>query len=247
MKYIKRKIRHLKKLRSLIRRHTDNIIFCWRKRPMRKLDFVKTTVKEKSGDVKKPKTYLIEISTMQLIIILGSVMLLLMPFVTTFNEFVTRVVEQVEIYKMLQDWVAPYHIKVVTGLLNLFGIESFSSIDRIHMAKLSETISVYISWNCIGWQSFILLIITAFIGLKGPFTITSKIEALLIGVLGTILMNIFRISLVALIAYYFGNMPAVIFHDYISTLIIIAWLISYWIFVHKAILHHKEITKVKAV
>jgi|GEM_PF-1183800 len=247
MKYIKRKIRHLKKLRSIIRRHTDNIIFCWRKRPMRKLDFVKTSVKEKSGEIKRPKTYLIEISTIQMIIILGSVMLLLMPFVTTFNEVVTKMVEQVEIYKMLQDWAAPYHIKVVTGLLNTIGIESFSSVDRIHMMKFGQPLSVFISWNCIGWQSFILLIITAFIGLKGPFTITSKVEALLIGILGTILMNIFRISLVALIAYYFGNMPAVIFHDYVSTLMIIAWLIVYWIFVHKIILHHKEMVKVRAV
>jgi exosortase/archaeosortase family protein len=214
---------------------------------MKKLDFTRIAVKEKDGDAKRPKTYLVEISTLQMIIILGSVMLLLLPFVTTFNEFVTRMVMKVEVYKMLQDWVAPYHIRVVTGLLNIIGIDSFASVDRIHMMKLGQPLSVFISWNCIGWQSFILLIITAFIGLKGPFTLASKIEVLLIGILGTILMNIFRISLVALIAYHFGSLPAIIFHDYISTLMIIAWLISYWIFVHKTILQHKELIKVKAV
>jgi len=245
MNYAKTKINQLKKLSRSIRRHTENIVFCWRKVPKEKLNFYHDANRlSKFGTPRE--NYLVEISTLQLIIILGSVILLLMPFVTTFNEFITKMVMQVHGYQMLQNWIAPYHIKVVTGLLNLIGINSFASVDRIHMMKDGNPLSVFISWNCIGWQSFILLLITAFIGLKGPFSITSKIEALVIGVLGTILMNIFRISLVAIIAYQFGSLPAVIFHDYVSTMMIIAWLIGYWFFVHKVILHPIELIKVKA-
>jgi hypothetical protein len=33
---------------------------------------------------------------------------------------------------------------------------------------------------------------------------------------------------VALVAYFFGRLPAVIFHDYGGTLIILVWLVVFW-------------------
>ncbi len=50
----------------------------------------------------------------------------------------------------------------------------------------------------------------------------------LIGILGTILVNLLRVTIVCLLAATVGRWPAVIFHDYAGTLMIIAWLFAFW-------------------
>jgi len=45
---------------------------------------------------------------------------------------------------------------------------------------------------------------------------------------------------VAVIAYFFGQLPAVIYHDYGSTVIILAWLFAYWWFCHGWLLEPLE-------
>ncbi len=203
-------------------------------------DFVATPEK----DASTKHTKYINLSTIQLIVIFACVILILMPFVTTFNEFITRIVMRIEAYKIIQNQIVPYEARVVTGFLQAIGIEAQASMTRINMMRGDTPIDVFISWNCIGWQSFVLLIITMFVGLKGPFTTASKIEVVLIGILGTILLGLFRISFIALIAYYFGELSAVIFHDYVSTIMIIIWLITFWIFAQQFLLHHIDFVKI---
>jgi exosortase/archaeosortase family protein len=53
---------------------------------------------------------------------------------------------------------------------------------------------------------------------------------IVIGVMGTLLVNIVRVTLVCLIAAWWGYVPAVLFHDYGGTLMIIGWLFAFWIF-----------------
>lgn len=186
------------------------------------------------------------LSTFQLMIVIACITFLLMPFVTTFNEFLAKIIMKVEIYKLLQEWVVPFQAKMITSLLRLMGITAQASMTNINMVHGETPVSIFINWNCIGWQSFILLLLSMFTGLKGPFTIQSKIETLLIGIMGTILVNVLRIALVSIIAYQFGQVPAVIFHDYVSTIMMIGWLIGYWIFSYKFILHHTDFVKVRA-
>jgi len=192
-------------------------------------------------------TKIISISTLQIIVIFLCVILIVMPFVSTFNEFITRIVMRIEAYKFIQNIIVPYEVKIVSGLLNAIGIESQSSLTRINMMKGNTPIDIFISWNCIGWQSFILFMLSAFVGLKGPFTVASKIEVIMVGIMGTLLINIFRISFIAIIAYYFGELSAVIFHDYVSTIMVIIWLITYWTFAHQFLLHHLDFVKIKAM
>ena len=42
---------------------------------------------------------------------------------------------------------------------------------------------------------------------------------MVVGFLGTFLVNLFRMASVAMISYFFGQLPAVIYHDYGSTII----------------------------
>jgi len=51
-------------------------------------------------------------------------------------------------------------------------------------------VDIRITWNCLGWQSFLLFFVSLLVGLKGPYTKISKLEAVIVGLLGTFLMNI---------------------------------------------------------
>jgi exosortase/archaeosortase family protein len=97
-------------------------------------------------------------------------------------------------------------------------------------------VKIYINWNCIGWQSFILLALTIVTGLQGPYTRRSKLITILIGLEGTFLVNIVRILIPTLLAYYMGYIPAIIFHDYMGTLLTLLWIGGFWSYSFRNIL-----------
>ncbi len=73
-------------------------------------------------------------------------------------------------------------------------------------------------------------------GLRGRYPLEARAQVVLIGVLGTIVMNLLRIGLVGLIAAAAGTVPALIAHDYGGTLLMIAWLFALWTFAHRWVL-----------
>lgn len=181
-----------------------------------------------------------EKSTFRLLFVVLSIALLLLPLVTTFNEFLTQVVMKIRLYRLIQNFIVPFEARMVTAVLRLVRIEAYPTPISVNIGK-PTTIGndVIISWNCIGWQSFILLLITLTTGLQGSYRLLSKIQTIIIGVLGTFLFNILRVSLVIIIAYQISSLAAIIFHDYLSTLIIIFWLFLFWWFVYTYVLERK--------
>lgn len=176
----------------------------------------------------------------RLILIMGAILLMILPFVTTFNEFLTRIVETTGLNAILEDWIVPFEARMIAVLLSIFGIPTQVSPSTLYLDKGGFFLPVYISWNCVGWQSFILYTATLITGLQGPFSRISKIESMVVGFLGTFLINLFRMASVAMVAFYFGQLPAVIYHDYGSTVIILAWLFAYWWFCHGWLLEPLE-------
>ena len=73
-----------------------------------------------------------------------------------------------------------------------------------------------------------LLAFTFVTGLQGPYKLRSKLMAVLIGLEGTFLINIIRILIPTLLAYRFGYLPAIIFHDYLGTLLTLLWMGVFW-------------------
>jgi exosortase/archaeosortase family protein len=57
----------------------------------------------------------------------------------------------------------------------------------------------------------------------------------LIGIAGTMLLNLMRVAAVAAIAATIGQTPAVLFHDYGGTILVVTWLFAFWIFVQRFI------------
>ena len=169
--------------------------------------------------------------TFKLLFAVLAIALLFLPLVTTFNEFLTRVVMEIKLYRLIQNFIVPFEVKMVIVVLRSLGIPSFPTLTSVNIGQ-TTTIgnNMTLSWNCIGWQSFVLLLITFATGLQGSYRLIGKIQTIIIGILGTFLINIARISFVIFIAYRLNPLAAVIFHDYFSTLLIILWLFFFWWF-----------------
>jgi len=93
-----------------------------------------------------------------------------------------------------------------------------------------------ISWNCIGWQSLVLLGVSFISGLRGHQPLEARVQVVMIGVAGTMLLNLLRVAAVAALAATWGQTVAVLFHDYGGTVLVVGWLFAFWMFVQRWIL-----------
>ena len=168
--------------------------------------------------------------TYQLILLLAAGLLLVLPFITTFNEFLTKAVMELHLDWILTNWVVPTEVRFISLILQPFGITTEVTDAALYLHKPGSIlpIPVYVSWNCVGWQSFILFGITVVTGLQGSIPRRRKLQVIALGLLGTFWMNLLRMAAVALVAYFFGRLPAVVFHDYGGTLMILIWLAAFW-------------------
>ena len=189
----------------------------------------------------QPKASRINVSkdtfiTLFLILVL---VLLFMPFLATFNDLLTRLVINLKGYWFIREVIVPFEVRMVAVVLATLGFEVAVTREYVILGN-SQPFFTEIVWNCIGWQSLLFFVITAFIGLQGDkYTNFSKFKALIIGAFGTFLVNILRIVAVVLVAYLFGQFPATIIHDYGSLLAVIVWLFVFWWFVYSFVLETK--------
>lgn len=163
-----------------------------------------------------------------------------LPFLSAFNDLLTRLVISLDYYKVIEDFIVPWEIRMVGVLLYPLGLKPIVAGDYLAIGGVSSPMLIEIAWNCIGWQSLLFFVITCWIGFQGErYTLLSKLKAWLIGFLGTFLINLLRISLVVLVALFFGQKVAIIIHDYGSLLVIIGWLFFFWYFTYAFILEKK--------
>lgn len=173
-----------------------------------------------------------------------AILLAVLPFIVTFSAVLTSLFNKVGAYVWLQNIVVPFEARLVAVLLRLVNIngiitpgQSFAMIlERVGKPAMP----VQLEWNCLGWQSLILLGITLITGLRGHWKTMSKLEVILLGVLGTFLVNVFRMAFVASMAYYVDEIAAMIIHDYLAALAALLWLIFFWWFSYSFILEPKE-------
>lgn len=162
--------------------------------------------------------------------------LVLLPFTTSFNEALTKVVERLGIVSAIQATVAPLTVRGVTSILGFLGIPSVASGSSVYLTNTWMPLVIYVNWNCIGWQSIILLTLTLVTGLQGDYTFRSRMLVVILGLEGTLIVNIVRIMVPTLLAYGLGRQLAVFFHDYIGTLITLIWLSFFWYYASNRIL-----------
>ncbi len=163
-------------------------------------------------------------------------LLMLLPLVTTFDDLLTTWALQLGANNPLQSFV-PVEARMVVGLLGLAGIRAAASGNHLVVWDGGGAMhTLFISWNCIGWQSLVLLGVSLITGLRGRHPMEARVQVVVIGVAGTMLLNLVRVAAVAAIAATIGVTPAILFHDYGGTLLVILYLFAFWTFVQRWIL-----------
>src|SRR3989344_5768553 len=167
------------------------------------------------GKISAPSVSKDTFITLFLILVL---ILMFFPFLATFNDILTRIVINLRAWWFIREVIVPVEVRMVAVVLTVLGFEVGVTREYVILGRSAPFIAEII-WNCIGWQSLLFFLITAVIGLQGDkYTNLSKFKAAILGALGTFLVNILRIVAVVLVAYYFGQSPAIIVHDYGSLL-----------------------------
>ena len=170
------------------------------------------------------------------LIALTCAMLMLLPLVTTFDDLLTTWAMQLGANNPLQA-IVPAESRMVVSLLSLVGIHAAASGSHLVVWDGSGSMhTLYISWNCIGWQSLILFGVSLISGLRGTQSLESRVQVICIGVAGTMLLNLVRVSAVAAIAATVGVTPAILFHDYGGTVLFVGFLFAFWAFAQRWIL-----------
>jgi len=175
--------------------------------------------------------------TYYLLVMSSALIFLVLPFVTTFNELLTAFLIKIRLYVLIEDFVVPFEARVVAGLTSsIFGVQASVTSKSILLQQGGRNMVAYISWNCIGWQSLILFAFTCLTGLRGEYTTISRVKSILIGIQGTILLNVGRILIIIMVAMFWGYLPSLIIHDYAGTLLLLIWLVGFWHFSYRYIL-----------
>jgi exosortase/archaeosortase family protein len=170
------------------------------------------------------------------VIAITCALLMVLPLVTTFDELLTTWAMSLGANNPLQA-IVPVESRMVVGLLGMLGVHAAASGSHLVVWDTSGSMhTLFISWNCIGWQSLILFGVSLITGLRGAQTFEMRAQIVLIGVAGTMLLNLVRVSLVALIAATIGVAPAVFFHDYGGTILFVAFLFGFWAFAQRWII-----------
>jgi exosortase/archaeosortase family protein len=170
------------------------------------------------------------------LIAVGSIALLILPFFSTFGELLTKAAMAAGFDAWLGQWIAPVEGQLVHGALALIGIPSAYDGSLLYVGTGPGSLALYISWNCVGWQTVLFLLVSMATGLQGEYTLRSRLETVTLGVLGIAVLNIVRITVVAVVAYLFGQLPAVIVHDYGSVIATVAFLMAFWAFAYNVVL-----------
>ena len=170
------------------------------------------------------------------LVAVASIALLVMPFFSTFGELLTNLAMAAGFDAWLGQWIAPAETHVVRGALALFGLHSAAEGSILFVGDGVRSVSLYISWNCVGWQTLLFLAVSMLTGLHGEYTLRSRLETALLGVVGIAALNIVRITIVAVVAFAFGQLPAIILHDYGSVIATVLFLMAFWTFAYNVVL-----------
>jgi len=172
-----------------------------------------------------------------------AIILALLPLFAALNSFLTEGLNRAGWYRPIQEFIVPWQARMVAVAISAFGIDSRvtpgSALSAFYMIKNGAAIPVDLSWNCLGWQSALLLVVSLFAGLRGKFSNFSRVKCIALGLLGTLLVNIFRMSFIAIGIYYVNALAAQIVHDYFAALLTLIWLIFFWWFSYSFILEPK--------
>lgn len=171
------------------------------------------------------------------IFIFLAILMMLLPFMLTFEDVLTKLLERFVLYKFLQDMVVPLQVSLVGVIIKPFGVDNI--LYKNGMIVNGEPLVV--AWNCLGWQSLVLFLMTLLIGFRnGSYTTFSKLQVIILGLFGLFWINLLRISLIILLGAFFMPVFRLVFHEYLAAIVSIIFLLVFWWFSYKFVLEEKQ-------
>jgi len=172
-----------------------------------------------------------------LFIVIGVTAVLLIPLMSAFESVLTWLVVRSGLYIFIKEVLQPIEVRMVSVMLGALGfnINVFAN-SVIVMEKGGHTARAGILWNCIGWQTFFLVLITLIVGFSGSYTRKSKILCTVLGFEAALSISFLRIIVSALVNFHLGYWPAVFFHDYLGTVFVLVLVFVFWVFCYKYVL-----------
>ncbi len=167
-----------------------------------------------------------------------------LPHIQTANELMTNIALRTGAYSLIERFIVPSMTRVVASiLLNVFGVKTSFSGGSLFVFTETLPYELNLSWNCVGWQSLVLLAFTLVTILQGSHSRGSKLKCAVIGLQGVLVVNLLRIVTSALLLLKMGYGPAIAFHDNLSLVLTLAWLMAFWIIANTFILEPKRAPK----
>lgn len=166
-----------------------------------------------------------------------AMLLLLLPLVLSLQDMLTKLLLWTGWYDWIQTTIVPYEIHMVGILLELLGI----TFRPGYYGVFANGIYANISWNCLGWQSLVFFMASLPFGLMGgKYTYLTVIEAIVIGLTGTFLINLLRMTFTIVLLVISRPLFVLVFHDYVAAIVTVCWLFIYWSFSYKYVLESKN-------
>jgi len=155
--------------------------------------------------------------------------LAVLPLINNMNDILAKVTLATGLHVTIEKSIVPAMTNMVSMILRFFfKIENLAVGGSIYIQTIHGFHNLYIGWNCVGWQSLILLLFSGVTGLAGDWTPKSKLKCALLGLEGLVVINFTRIVAIALVLLRWGPGSAVMFHDHLSQLLTFAWLAVFW-------------------
>jgi exosortase/archaeosortase family protein len=170
----------------------------------------------------------------------AAALMLLTPFVATMDDLLAALAQRFGLDAAVA-FIAVPEARLVTALLDLLGVAASSSGATITVDGATP-VAMVVGWNCVGWQGLVLLGLTFLVGLRRQDGLEARVHIVLIGVLGTVLINLGRIALVAWLAASAGYYAAIFVHDWAATIATLAWLATFWMFAQRYVVNVAEET-----
>ena len=164
----------------------------------------------------------------------AAALMLLTPFIATMDDLLASLAQRFGLDAAVA-FIAGPEARLVAALLNLFGIAASSSGPTISVGG-AVPVALVVGWNCVGWQGLVLLGLTFAVGLRPQDGWEARLHVIVIGVLGTVIVNLARIALVAVLAAYAGYYPAIFVHDWAATIATVVWLAGFWLFAQRYVI-----------
>lgn len=172
-----------------------------------------------------------------------AVIMLILPPLTVVNSLLTNIFSHAGWYRPIEKYIVPAEARLVAATIAPLGIQTRVTADpqaAFYMIKNGAALPVDLAWNCLGWQSVLLLFLSLVIGLKGNYTNWSRIKCVIFGLAGTLLINVFRMSFIAAGIYFVNSLFGMVIHDYFAAFITILWLMGFWWCSYSFLLEEKK-------